>query len=191
MMRGGGGGIRRKVPMTISGFILKKKKSKRCSIVPSFSGQRKKNTPKTVTTLHSQKLPSWLLIGCSLDDMHQPVLHPYILRGSLNSPISTLHCEEKVLENNPFATCLLLLSESSSEKKKKVPISWPCPSWEGFLFSTHFSPPTSTKLEHVPATSGKRHPSVPRIKFPGKTPAAEGGWDRNCHRTTTVWMMFL
>ena len=191
MMRGEGGGIRRKVPMTISGFIFKKKVQKDVPLFhPFLAREKKKNTPKPVTTLYSQKLPSWLLIRCSLDDMHQPVLHPYILRGSLNFLISTMHCKEKVLQNYPFATCLLLLWESSSKKKSShfmtlsilrgVSLLHPFfhhPLWQNLnMFQLR-------RERDIHLYLGKNSPAVP--------PAVEGGWDRNCHRTTTVWMMFL
>lgn len=46
MMRGEGGGIRRKVPMTISGFIFKKKVQKDVPLFHPFLAREKKKHPQ-------------------------------------------------------------------------------------------------------------------------------------------------
>lgn len=113
-----------------------KKKQKLVPLFHPFLAREKKNTPKPVTTLYSQKLPSWLLIGCSLDDTHQPVLHPYILRGSLIPQFQHCTARKKSLK-------IILLQHvccffGNFLPKKKIPFHDLFPSWEGFLFSTHF-----------------------------------------------------
>ena len=60
-------------------------------------------------------------------------------------------------------------------QKKKFPISWPFPSWEGFLFSTHFFTTHFDKTWTCSSYVGKETSICTSEKFPGCTRAKVAG----------------
>lgn len=88
----------------------------------------------------------------------------------------TWSCIKLSWVSSKLSLCNMFAASLGIFLQQKKNISWPFPSWEGFSFPPIFSPPTSAQLEHVPATSGKRHPSVPQKNSTG----AKVAWDRNC-----------